>query len=583
MEVSRPSLSESSSSLNTHITRKKPSFMPFKDKTTMPSDTFYMPNTSSSHMSPLSSTPRYFDRYPKRPSSSPGRPPHSKGREIKRTASPSGSEKDSDTENVGLDELEMGSKSSTGRSFLFPAFDSTDDSTTDFASGEMTPKPHARTRSRSGPSKKSGWKSPPHVPPLRFSGTSTVETPPQTPVDSLHRPSIEQSLERTYPVVVGVEAMDALVDGMNGMDSDSYFGGGSGRSKAFRSKFAKIPNHHPLYQPPLPKPPPGVILGGGSFRHDEPVSSSGDDDDDSPRKAAPPRHSRRWAGRSSSSPPTSKFTITVPTVNPSPPADHNIISSSLIPDADNISPRPSYQSEDKKSLAPSISDIIRTHAPPSAHIRSKPTIIRTMSYNTRSRYQSTVKEETESEPEPEPLTADEEAELMTRSSIDSIANEVQQTLRNQRTSKLAADLPPLARASPIRELSLPSEGPISPRSETRPVSSIYSSAVSAHGPPSTFESSSLSASQMSPSQSIAQYLRSTRLTTLLKLTRYPHATPQQPLTVSLSDLGSPHGFPVVMFLGLGSVRHVMGLYDEMAEILGLRLITIDRCALPPII
>jgi hypothetical protein len=31
-----------------------------------------------------------------------------------------------------------------------------------------------------------------------------------------------------------------------------------------------------------------------------------------------------------------------------------------------------------------------------------------------------------------------------------------------------------------------------------------------------------------------------------------------------------------MFLGLGCVRHVMGLYDEMAEILGLRLITIDR-------
>ena len=71
-------------------------------------------------------------------------------------------------------------------------------------------------------------------------------------------------------------------------------------------------------------------------------------------------------------------------------------------------------------------------------------------------------------------------------------------------------------------------------------------------------------SPTSPSQAIAQYLRSTRLTTLLKLTRYPHATREQPLTVSLSDLGSPTGFPVVMFLGLGCVRHVMGLYDEMA-------------------
>jgi hypothetical protein len=31
-----------------------------------------------------------------------------------------------------------------------------------------------------------------------------------------------------------------------------------------------------------------------------------------------------------------------------------------------------------------------------------------------------------------------------------------------------------------------------------------------------------------------------------------------------------------VFLGLGCVRHIMGLYDEMAECLGIRLITIDR-------
>lgn len=532
--------------------------MPFKDRTAVTSDTNYAPSSSSPHTSPLSSTSRYFDRYPKRPSSSPAPQSRSRGRDNTRSVSPSVSERDSDTDSIGLG-VQGGSKSSTGRSPQFPTFDSTDDSTTDFASGERTPKPHTRARSRSGPSKKSGWKPPPHVPPLRYSGTSTAETPPQTPIESSYRPS----LDRTYPVVVGVEAMDALVDGMNGLDSDSYFGE---RSKTHRSRFAKIPNHHPLYQPPLPKPPPGVILGGG--RHDEPISSSGDDDEDSPRKVAPPRHSRRWGGRSSSSPPTSKSTITISPPNPSLPPNNN---ASLNPDTGDMSPqRLSFQSEDRKSLAPSISDIIRTHAPPAAQVRSKPTIVRTLSQNRG--YQATVKEETESEPEPEPLTPDEQAEFFTRSSIDSIANEVQQTLRNQRTSKLAADLPSLSRASPIRDLS---DGPASPRSVTRPVSSIYSSAVSTHAPPSTFEPS-FSASQMSPSQSIAQYLRSTRLTTLLKLTRYPHATPQQPLTVSLSDLGSPTGFPVVMFLGLGCVRHVMGLYDEMAEILGLRLITIDR-------
>jgi hypothetical protein len=530
-------------------------------------------DASHAHTSPLSSTPRYFDRYPRRPSSSPGNPSsHIK----RRTTSPPRSERDSDTENIDFDgEQALGSKLSIGRSFRFPTFDSTDDSSTDVASGEMTPKPHTRTRSRSGPSKKSGWKPAQRIPTLRYSGTSTVETPPQTPVDSLHRPSIEQTFERTYPVVVGVEAMDALVDGMNGLDSDSYFGGGSGRSKNYRSKFAKIPNHHPLYQPPLPKPPPGVVLGGGSFRHEETVSSSGDEEEESQRRIVPPRQSRRWTGRSSSSPPTSKSTIIAPPPDPSPLSDNNAVYSNLNLDADDMSPRRmSYQSEDRKSIAPSISDIIRTHAPPSAQVRSRPNMTRTHGQNHG--YQTTVREETESEPEPEPLTADEEAELMTRSSIDSIANEVQQTLRNQRTSKLAADLPSLSRASPIRDLSTLSEGPTSPRTETRPVSSIYSSAVSMPGPPSTYEGSTFSTSQMSPSQSIAQYLRSTRLTTLLKLTRYPHATPQQPLTVSLSDLGSPQGFPVVMFLGLGCVRHIMGLYDEMAEILGLRLITIDR-------
>ncbi|KAA1468634.1 hypothetical protein DENSPDRAFT_771150 [Dentipellis sp. KUC8613] len=80
-------------------------------------------------------------------------------------------------------------------------------------------------------------------------------------------------------------------------------------------------------------------------------------------------------------------------------------------------------------------------------------------------------------------------------------------------------------------------------------------------------------------QSIARYLRSARLTTILKLTRSPHASHEHPLTVSLSDLGSPTGFPLVVFLGLGSVRYVMGLYDEMAEYLGIRLITIDRWGL----
>ena len=63
------------------------------------------------------------------------------------------------------------------------------------------------------------------------------------------------------------------------------------------------------------------------------------------------------------------------------------------------------------------------------------------------------------------------------------------------------------------------------------------------------------------SQAIAEYLRFVRLTTLLKLTHPLHASVENPL---------------VIFLGLGGVRYVSGLYDDMAECLGIRLITIDR-------
>jgi hypothetical protein len=92
-----------------------------------------------------------------------------------------------------------------------------------------------------------------------------------------------------------------------------------------------------------------------------------------------------------------------------------------------------------------------------------------------------------------------------------------------------------------------------------------------------YEFLSLPASKQPPaSQAIAQYLRSKRLTTLLKLTRSPHASLEHPLTVSLADLGCSTGYPLVVFLGLGCVRHVIGVYDEMAECLGLRLIAIDR-------
>jgi pimeloyl-ACP methyl ester carboxylesterase len=49
--------------------------------------------------------------------------------------------------------------------------------------------------------------------------------------------------------------------------------------------------------------------------------------------------------------------------------------------------------------------------------------------------------------------------------------------------------------------------------------------------------------------------------------------------VSLADVGLSSGRPVLLYLGLGCVRYIIGLYDEMAEALGIRLLCVDRWGL----
>lgn len=421
------------------------------------------------------------------------------------------------------------------------------------------------------------------VPQLRFSGSSSTqhtETPPRTPDDY---PSSRESFDH-FPVFVsapvsGVEMMDALVDGMNG---GSVLGASPSISN--RARFG-IPGHHPLYQPPLPTPPPGVVLGGGKARRPkvtrrESSSDSGDDENDSPNPAAFNTRSRRRRARPSSSRTASNSTITP--LRSYTSADENILSSSSVrntPARDLSRPGTTHsQIENRKSVVPSISEIIRAHAPPEGQTRSRPSTIRSSSLYTPSHGHGTVHEEVESEPEP--LTVEEETELLSRSSIDSVADEVQRTLRHQNTIKPPPSAPPsafLKRHSVISD----NASVYSPRSDPGAASSIYSSSAASiyQQPSSPLDVTFLSLLKPSPSQAVAQYLRSARLTTLLHLTRSPHASPDNPLTVSLSDLGNPGGFPVVVFLGLGCVRHIMGLYDEMAECLGLRLITIDRWGL----
>ncbi|PPQ69066.1 hypothetical protein CVT25_004241 [Psilocybe cyanescens] len=466
-----------------------------------------------------------------------------------------------------------------GATFAFPSFDPAED----FSSTRppLGNNQYSRTRSRTGPSGKSKWDSSTSVPQLRFSNSSSTqhtETPPRTPDD--YTASIDSF--DVFPSVVsapiaGVETMDALVDGMNGGDVSSS----SRRSSNNRSRFG-IPGHHPLYQPPLPTPPPGIVLGGGKARPKltRKSSSSGDSSDDETFSSMPTSaaRTRRRRVRPSSSRASSHSTI-IPA-----PLSRTLDNQRTSQASPNRSPRPktTESTGTPKTIVPSISEIIRNHAPPEGQVRSRPPTIRSSSlYSPSTQGHATVHEE--AEPEPEPLAREEEElELLSRSSIDSVADEVQRTIRNQGLPKPPPVPPPNSISAYLKRQSTTSDNAsvLSPRSDPG-VASIYSiSAPSSCYPTSPLEQVNfLSMVKNSPSQAVAQYLHSARLTTLLKLTRSPHASQDNPLTVSLSDLGSPTGFPVVVFLGLGCVRHIMGLYDEMASCMGLRLITIDRWGL----
>ena len=482
-----------------------------------------------------------------------------------------------------------------------------------------------RTRSMTGPSGKSKWEPGP-VPQLRFSNSSSTqhtETPPRTPDD--YRGSSD-SLDQ-FPVVVaapvsGVETMDALVDGMNGGDIIST---SSARSSS-RHRFGQILGHHPLYQPPLPTPPPGVVLGGGKTRKIPPMRTnnsgdSSDDEDEYPVIPTPTSRTRKRRLRPGSARTVSNSTITGESPNGVENSDDESFQSrghqrttskdsrrfrtrvsgsgkespsAALPETlegrtSRELPRPLSPAsiESRKVVVPTISEIIRNHAPPSAIATSSRHLVGRSSslYTPSSHGHATLHEEIESEPEPSARVGicAEDSDILSRSSIDSVADEVQRTIRkqNQNRPQPRSSLPPPTPSTAFKSrYSMVSDNAssiYSPRSDPGAAPSVYSlTAPSSYFPSSPCDTNFLTMAKPSASQAVAQYLRSARLTTLLKLTRSPHASADNPLTVSLSDLGSANGFPVVVFLGLGCVRHIMGLYDEMAQCMGLRLITIDR-------
>ncbi|KAG6861207.1 hypothetical protein C0995_002556 [Termitomyces sp. Mi166 len=522
----------SSSSPSQRVPRRSSSFLSLrrgKDKSSSLATTSTTFNTSG---------PTYFDVYPRtKPRSSLS---------TKTTSQP---------------ETSAHLQDSPELSFAFPVFDSTDDFPT-------TPTQHPRLRSRTGPSGRSTWEAP--VPQLRFSGSSSTqhtETPLHTPVDFNHS---GESFE-PFPVVVaapiaGVETMDALVDGLNG--GDAILSHTSSLSD--RARFG-VPGHHPLYQPPLPTPPPGIVLGRGksrrrtkrnnAFSH----SSDSDAEDETPAAVSGvrPRPRRSRPSPTPSSSETFPFLTTKSLASQQP--SYTVHTTSLNPPLDKV-----------KSIVPSISEIIRTHAPPEGQVRSRPSTSRTSSYYAHSQGHTVIHE---AESEPGQNSLEEETGLLSRSSIDSVADEVQRTLRNQLLTRSHPPAPPPSSFMKRRSTLSDNASTSSPRSDPG-VPSIYSSSICSNPYPASPIASFVSLTKPpTSSHEVVKYLRSARLTTLLSLTRSPYASADNPLTVSLSDLGSPTGHPVVVFLGLGCVRHIMGLYDEMAEILNLRLITIDRWGL----
>ncbi|KAJ3501480.1 hypothetical protein NLJ89_g9318 [Agrocybe chaxingu] len=521
----------------------------------------------------------YFDVYPRPKSASTTRSAKSWN---KRSSPVRGSPVHVSSPTSYHDPISTHADTAESPTYAFPSFDPSDTYLPTSRNPPLSNAHYSRTRSRTGPSGKSKWEPPSSaVPPLRFSNSSSTqhtETPPRTPDDYM---ASTDSLDN-FPVVVaapvaGVEFMDALVDGMNGGDIVSV------PRASNRSRFG-IPGHHPLYQPPLPTPPPGVVLGGGVLRKVSRKATPPDSSEDDEFVPTPTSRTRRRRPRPNPARSTSSSTITPPAKS-YVSADEAILPTSLERRQDPFA-RPSTSAsanvENRKSMVPSISEIIRNHTPPESQVRSRPPTVRSSSLYTPSAQGHATVQEEEIESEPEPLTREEEAELLSRSSIDSVADEVQRTIRNQGVLRPRPPVPPSSASAFINRYSTVSDNTslYSPRSDPGAAPSIYSfSAPSSYLPGSPLDNNFLTMSKPNPSQAVAQYLRSARLTTLLRLTRSPHASQDNPLTVSLSDLGSPTGFPVVVFLGLGCVRHIMGLYDEMAECMNLRLITIDRWGL----
>jgi hypothetical protein len=443
---------------------------------------------------------------------------------------------------------------------------------------ESGPSARSRSRTTASPSTDSfGWDEHSYpAPSLRVSASSTLshfDTPPLTPTDESYHNHMHIYQHRSSVVmsapIADVGTMDALVDGMNGLDeiTDVFSASYSSKRRTSRSSFKKSM----FSEPPLPTPPPGVILTGGRTRSRKASLRAEDSEDDmgtSVGDASLPRKSR-------TRPKPPQRSNSTSTVTPSSPS-HTFTRSTPI-DYSSYEPPPSideiirkHTGTKAKPITPSISDIIRKHTPPSRG-RKTPQLSRAPSFIGSINHGAVPEERDDGL-----IAVQESADLVSRSSMDSIADEVNRSLimHEQKNTPTPSRAQSIGRT---RTLSIYSDGmrSIGSGSNNVRVPSIFS-ASSPQAEDDYEEDYGTVATSVPAIDPVVSFLRSTRITTLLKLTRTPHASPSHPLTISLCDLGDENGFPLVVFLGLGCVRHVMGLYDEMAQLLGLRIIAVDR-------
>lgn len=450
-------------------------------------------------------------------------------------------------------------------------------------------------------------------------------SPPQTPIEAHSQTSSYEPVEVMVAPVSDVESMDALVDGMDGSSDDDLFKHLQRTKDTFRH--TQQNHHHPLYVPPLPVPPKGIVLGhsrDAALRVEEHIEKDDQEDEEflddtmslgSSQMPFPSvAEKRRENGRTASSS-TILADMASPTTMDKTEAQSSLQQRETPLSIDEIirkhtaastyvpSQRPSVSSavpspsSKPNTAVPTISEIIQRHMP-SGSSKASPNNSYGSSVSAALTRRHTSPQESDSEPETfDPIRG---TSLKAQASIDSISAEalrahhyLSKNNSNSNSGTQSSSNGSFSTAFSRRHSTYSGKAAVrsagaSIRSESASASiskgnsgaldQDFAAPDILSGLSSTYNTDAINGQkkQSDQKEAIATYLRSARITTLLKLTKRPHAAPNRPLTVSVSDLGSKSGMPLLVFLGLGCVRHVMGLYDEMAECMGLRLITVDR-------